>query len=401
MLGDLGEQRQGGEADQEPVWRRAGAQPEHRRERARAAAPAAARAVQHGRAELMQPAVGEFHLRLDAHGPRDRQPASLLGDDGRAVRSCRRRPRRAGRRLDCDRRARRSTAGRALHTRHDVPGASPGGLLPAKLLGRRSYTSFCRLPRRSGGQGATRGSPGAMQVVNREGWQDTIEEVDSKVTCELQLAGQTVLAIGGSAGIGLETARRASEQGADVIITARDPERLHRAGLELGASIAAFDATDFDRLESSSTICPDRSTTCWSRVPALLRASGGLRLRKGTPRRRRSSPAAAAGRSERRGQGSPGRDPVVHGRHRRPPHGTRPLSHLGAHRRASRHDKEPRARAGAGPREPDRGRDSSIRRCRRRSSVISWTRVASSSARRCRSAASSARPTSPHWPSTS
>ena len=64
-----------------------------------------------------------------------------------------------------------------------------------------------------------------------------------------QLAGQTLLVIGGSSGIGLETARRAREQGADVIITARDPERLHRVGLELGASIAAFDATDFNRLE--------------------------------------------------------------------------------------------------------------------------------------------------------
>jgi NAD(P)-dependent dehydrogenase (short-subunit alcohol dehydrogenase family) len=63
-----------------------------------------------------------------------------------------------------------------------------------------------------------------------------------------ELLGQTVLVIGGSAGIGLETARRAREHGADVIITARDPDRLHRAGLELGASIAAFDATDFDRL---------------------------------------------------------------------------------------------------------------------------------------------------------
>ena len=33
-----------------------------------------------------------------------------------------------------------------------------------------------------------------------------------------------------------------------MIITARDPDRVHRVGLELGASIAAFDATDFDRL---------------------------------------------------------------------------------------------------------------------------------------------------------
>jgi NAD(P)-dependent dehydrogenase (short-subunit alcohol dehydrogenase family) len=64
-----------------------------------------------------------------------------------------------------------------------------------------------------------------------------------------QLAGQTLVVIGGSSGIGLETARRAREEGAHVILTARDPDRLRRAGLELGASVAAFDATDFDRLE--------------------------------------------------------------------------------------------------------------------------------------------------------
>jgi NAD(P)-dependent dehydrogenase (short-subunit alcohol dehydrogenase family) len=63
-----------------------------------------------------------------------------------------------------------------------------------------------------------------------------------------QLAGQTVLVIGGTQGIGLETARLAREEGADVIITARDPERLRAVGLELGASTAAFDATDFARL---------------------------------------------------------------------------------------------------------------------------------------------------------
>jgi NAD(P)-dependent dehydrogenase (short-subunit alcohol dehydrogenase family) len=56
--------------------------------------------------------------------------------------------------------------------------------------------------------------------------------------------------IGGSAGIGLETARRARAEGADVILTARNPERLEHAARELGAlSAAAFDATDTDRLE--------------------------------------------------------------------------------------------------------------------------------------------------------
>jgi NAD(P)-dependent dehydrogenase (short-subunit alcohol dehydrogenase family) len=63
-----------------------------------------------------------------------------------------------------------------------------------------------------------------------------------------QLLGQTVVVIGGSSGIGLETARRARAEGADLILTARDPDRLSRVGLELGAGSAAFDATDFGRL---------------------------------------------------------------------------------------------------------------------------------------------------------
>jgi len=65
-----------------------------------------------------------------------------------------------------------------------------------------------------------------------------------------QLAGQTVVVIGGSAGIGLETARLARAEGAEVVLTARDPGRLQRAAGEVGArSTAAFDATDLDELE--------------------------------------------------------------------------------------------------------------------------------------------------------
>jgi NAD(P)-dependent dehydrogenase (short-subunit alcohol dehydrogenase family) len=65
-----------------------------------------------------------------------------------------------------------------------------------------------------------------------------------------ELLGQTVVVIGGSAGIGLETARRARAEGADVILTARDPGRLERAAEEVGArSTAAFDATDPEPLE--------------------------------------------------------------------------------------------------------------------------------------------------------
>ena len=62
---------------------------------------------------------------------------------------------------------------------------------------------------------------------------------------EPELLGQTVVVIGGSSGIGLETARRARAEGADVVLTGRDPDRLKRAAAELNAlSSAAFDATD-------------------------------------------------------------------------------------------------------------------------------------------------------------
>jgi NAD(P)-dependent dehydrogenase (short-subunit alcohol dehydrogenase family) len=65
---------------------------------------------------------------------------------------------------------------------------------------------------------------------------------------EQRLAGQTVVVLGGSSGIGLETARRAREAGAGLILTGRDPEKLHGVGRELGASISAFDLTDVARL---------------------------------------------------------------------------------------------------------------------------------------------------------
>jgi NAD(P)-dependent dehydrogenase (short-subunit alcohol dehydrogenase family) len=67
---------------------------------------------------------------------------------------------------------------------------------------------------------------------------------------EPELAGQTVVVIGGSGGIGLETARRARAEGADVILTGRNADRLERAAAELGAlRTAAFDATDPSALD--------------------------------------------------------------------------------------------------------------------------------------------------------
>jgi len=85
-----------------------------------------------------------------------------------------------------------------------------------------------------------------------------------------QLAGQTVVVLGGTSGIGLDTARLAREEGADVILTARDPDRLHRIGLELDASISAFDLSDAHRLMRFFTNLPGR-------VDHVLLSGGGPR----------------------------------------------------------------------------------------------------------------------------
>jgi len=73
----------------------------------------------------------------------------------------------------------------------------------------------------------------------------TAATTSESVAREPRLLGQTVVVIGGSAGIGLETARLARSEGADVVLTGRNPERLEQAARELSArSSAAFDADD-------------------------------------------------------------------------------------------------------------------------------------------------------------
>jgi NAD(P)-dependent dehydrogenase (short-subunit alcohol dehydrogenase family) len=73
-----------------------------------------------------------------------------------------------------------------------------------------------------------------------------------------ELAGQTVVLIGGSAGIGLETARLARREGADVILTGRNAERLEQAARDVDArSTAAFDATDAAALKRFFDGLPD------------------------------------------------------------------------------------------------------------------------------------------------
>src|ERR1700678_4361004 len=80
-----------------------------------------------------------------------------------------------------------------------------------------------------------RASPGTTSSVT----------IPSPIHREPELLGQSVVVIGGSAGIGFETARRARAEGAKVIPTGRETERLQRAASEVDAvSTAAFDATD-------------------------------------------------------------------------------------------------------------------------------------------------------------
>ena len=74
--------------------------------------------------------------------------------------------------------------------------------------------------------------------------------ITSPIRREPELLGQTVIVIGGSSGIGLETARRAHAEGAAVILTGRNAERLQGAATELDAlSVAAFDARNPALLE--------------------------------------------------------------------------------------------------------------------------------------------------------
>jgi NAD(P)-dependent dehydrogenase (short-subunit alcohol dehydrogenase family) len=57
------------------------------------------------------------------------------------------------------------------------------------------------------------------------------------------LAGQKVVVVGGSSGIGLSTAELAKNEGADVIIASRNTDRLKTAAAQLGAKAIPTDVT--------------------------------------------------------------------------------------------------------------------------------------------------------------
>ncbi len=217
-----------------------------------------------------------------------------------------------------------------------------------------------------------------------------------------ELAGQTVVVIGGSAGIGLETARRARAEGADVILTGRNPGRLEQAAAGLGAQrTAAFDATDAAALKRffqdlpapvdhvmvtadgptygpllemySAQVHEALSDHVVLALEVARNAVGKMR-----PRARRCSLAAPAAAASVTASGSPLPPPPRCLRSRRP-------SHSSSRRFAS--ISSPPA--------------SSTPRCRHRCSETGSRSAAMSCGPRSRSAASSAPPTSPRSPSTS
>ena len=105
----------------------------------------------------------------------------------------------------------------------------------------------------------------------------TTATTNAAVEREPQLLGQTVVVIGGSAGIGLETARLASREGADIVLTGRNPDRLKQAASDVSAqSSAAFDADDpaavkrfFGELDAPIDHVLVAAYTCRSQGPML------------------------------------------------------------------------------------------------------------------------------------
>jgi NAD(P)-dependent dehydrogenase (short-subunit alcohol dehydrogenase family) len=130
-----------------------------------------------------------------------------------------------------------------------------------------------------------------------------------------ELLGQTVVVIGGSAGIGLETARRARAEGAEVVLTGRTPERLQDAARDVDArSTAAFDAHDGAALEQffQSLPTPIDHVMVTARR-ASLRGPARWRSRRAEPRPQRASHAGGASVPLCRRQGPARRHAGVHG----------------------------------------------------------------------------------------
>jgi len=71
----------------------------------------------------------------------------------------------------------------------------------------------------------------------------------------MQLAGKSVVVVGGSSGIGLATAELARNEGADVVIASRNKDRLTTAADKIGARPEVVDVTDDESVAALFKTC--------------------------------------------------------------------------------------------------------------------------------------------------
>ena len=216
------------------------------------------------------------------------------------------------------------------------------------------------------------------------------------------LLGQTVVVIGGSSGMGLETARLARAHGAEVVLVARNADRLRAAAEQVGARhTEAFDLTDLARVEQFFADLPEPVDHIMVTGPGpyyspLKDMDFAAASRDINERLLVTLAVARFGAAKMRPPGTLLFIGGTGGRRRRRSH-----AHLGLDGGPPTAGREPGPRAGTDPRRMSSPPASSTRPCRRRSSATSWKPAGPSCAPRCPSAASSDRPTSRRWPSIS
>ena len=71
----------------------------------------------------------------------------------------------------------------------------------------------------------------------------------------MKIENSSILVTGGSLGIGKETAKQLVQQGAKVVITGRDKNRLDNAANEIGAIPFVFDISDFNSIKQNAEKC--------------------------------------------------------------------------------------------------------------------------------------------------
>lgn len=73
----------------------------------------------------------------------------------------------------------------------------------------------------------------------------------------MDIKGKRILITGASLGIGKQTAKELIKEGAIVVITGRNKERLEKTAKEIGAIPLVFDISDFDIIEDKVKECLD------------------------------------------------------------------------------------------------------------------------------------------------